>query len=279
MQAVTLSLRKHAKIWQTGPLRSRLIGAAATIVVLGFIVPWPITISGPLVVAPALAIPLTAPDSGIVEQVRVREGSRVPAGAPLLHIRNLELEREMVSHQRVADSLAVRSAQARARNQAAELSLLDAARSVEEARLAGIRNRLGELAIRALSSGVVVTPRPEELAGRWVSNGEVVLQLGRPDSVEVRIVLAGAGATLVKGGQPVRLFSRATLDRPLGTRLSAVSVAANSPEGLEARVRLPTGDSWRPGMTGEASITLRRSNLWGALWWSVRRGIRSDILL
>jgi putative peptide zinc metalloprotease protein len=278
-QAVRLSLRKHGKIWQTGPLRSRLIGAAATIVVLGFIVPWPITISGPLVVAPALAIPLTAPDSGIVEQVRVREGSRVPAGAPLLHIRNLELEREMVSHQRVADSLAVRSAQARARNQAAEMSLLDAARSVEEARLAGIRNRLVELGIRALSSGVVVTRRPEELAGRWVSNGEVVLQLGQPDSVEIRIVLAGAGATLVKGGQPVRLFSRATLERPLRARLSAISVAANSPNGLEARVRLPAGDSWRPGMTGEASITLRRSNLWGALWWSVRRGIRSDILL
>jgi multidrug efflux pump subunit AcrA (membrane-fusion protein) len=277
-QAVTLSFRKHGKIWQ-GPLRSRLIGAAATIVVLGFIVPWPITISGPLVVAPALAIPLTAPDSGIVEQVRVREGSRVPAGAPLLHIRNLELEREMVSHQRVADSLAVRSSQARARNQAAEMSLLDAARSVEEARLDGIRTRLAELGIRALSNGVVVTPRPEELAGRWVSNGEVVLQLGQPDSVEVRIVLAGAGATLVKGGQPVRLLSSATLEPPLRTRLSAVSVAANSPDGLEARVRLPADDSWRPGMTGEASITLRRSNVWGALWWSVRRGIRSDILL
>jgi putative peptide zinc metalloprotease protein len=277
-QAIALSFRKHGKIWQ-GPLRSRLIGAAATIVVLGFIVPWPITISGPLVVAPALAIPLTAPDSGIVEQVRVREGSRVPAGAPLLHIRNLELEREMVSHQRVADSLAVRSSQARARNQAAEMSLLDAARSVEEARLDGIRTRLAELGIRALSNGVVVTPRPEELAGRWVSNGEVVLQLGQPDSVEVRIVLAGAGATLVKGGQPVRLLSSATLERPLRTRLSAVSVAANSPDGLEARVRLPADDSWRPGMTGEASITLRRSNVWGALWWSVRRGIRSDILL
>jgi len=248
-------------------------------VVLGFIVPWPITITGPLVVAPSLAIPLTAPDSGVVEQVRVREGSRVLAGAPLLHIRNLELEREMVSHQRIADSLAVRSAQARARNEAAEMSLLDASQSVEEATLAGIRNRLAELGIRALSSGVVVTPRPEELAGRWVSNGEVVLQLGQPDSVEVRILLAGAGATLVKGGQPVRLLSRATLAQPLQTRLSAVSVAANSPAGLEARVRLPAGDSWRPGMTGEASITLRRSNLWGALWWSVRRGIRSDILL
>jgi hypothetical protein len=95
----------------------------------------------------------------------------------------------------------------------------------------------------------------------------------------VRIALAGAGATLVQPGQPVRLLSRATLEPPRQARLSAVSVAANSPEGLEARVRLPASHSWRPGMTGQASITLRRSNLWGALWWSVRRGIRSDILL
>jgi hypothetical protein len=112
-----------------------------------------------------------------------------------------------------------------------------------------------------------------------VSSGEVVLQLGQPDSVEVRIALRGAGATLVQAGQSVRLLSRATLASPLRTHLAAVSVAANSPAGLEARVRLPASEAWRPGMSGEASITLRRSNIWGALWWGIRRGIRSDILL
>jgi multidrug efflux pump subunit AcrA (membrane-fusion protein) len=273
------ALRTHGAIWRTNRLRFRLGATLAAIVLLGILLPWPITVSAPLVVAPSLSIPLTAPDSGMVERVQVREGTRVPAGAPLLHIRNLELERQMVSHQRVADSLAIRSAEARARNQAAEVSLIDAARAVEEARAAGLRGRVAALGIRALSSGVVVTPRPEELAGRWVSNGEVVLRLGQPDSVEVRISLTGAGATLVKPGQPVRLLSRATLDRPLGAQLSAVSVAANSPETLEARVRLAAGDSWRPGMTGEASITIRRSNVWGALWWRVRRGIRTDLLL
>ena len=279
VKTVALAVRRHLPGWQAGPLKARLIGGAAILLLLGFVVPWPVRISGPLVVAPALAIPLTAPDSGIVEQVRVREGSRVPAGAPLLHIRNLQLEREMVAHQRAADSLRIRSAQARARNQIAELSLVDAAFSGEEARLAGLRNRLAELGIRALSSGVVVTARPEELAGRWVSSGEVVLQLGQPDSVEVRIALRGAGATLVQAGQSVRLLSRATLASPLRTHLAAVSVAANSPAGLEARVRLPASEAWRPGMSGEASITLRRSNIWGALWWGIRRGIRSDILL
>jgi hypothetical protein len=32
-------------------------------------------------------------------------------------------------------------------------------------------------------------------------------------------------------------------------------------------------------MRGEASVTLRSSNIWGALWWSIRRGIRTDLLL
>jgi hypothetical protein len=32
-------------------------------------------------------------------------------------------------------------------------------------------------------------------------------------------------------------------------------------------------------MTGQASITVRSSNAWGALWWRLRRAVRTDILL
>jgi putative peptide zinc metalloprotease protein len=272
------AVRTHGSAWRTGPVRARLTMAAAAMVVLGFLIPWPITITGPLVVAPALAIPLTAPDSGIVEQVRVREGTQVQAGAPVLRIRNLELQREMVAQQRIADSLALRSAQAQAGNRS-DVALLESMRSIEEARLAGLRKRVNELGIRALGQGVVVTSRPEELAGQWVSEGQIILQLGQPDSVEARIALSGAGTSLVHKGQPVRLLSLATFEAPLGARVSGVSVAGNSPTSLEARVRLPAADSWRPGMTGEASITIRKSNMWGALWWGIRRRIRSDILL
>ena len=31
--------------------------------------------------------------------------------------------------------------------------------------------------------------------------------------------------------------------------------------------------------TGEARITLRDSNIWGALWWAIRSRIRTDVLL
>jgi hypothetical protein len=58
-----------------------------------------------------------------------------------------------------------------------------------------------------------------------------------------------------------------------------VSPAAEAGGGVEARVRLPAGPAWRAGVTGEASVRLRRSNLLGALWWGVRQRVRQDILL
>jgi hypothetical protein len=135
------------------------------------------------------------------------------------------------------------------------------------------------LDLRALGSGVVVTRRPEELAGRWVSRGELLLVLGRPDSLELRIALSGAGATLVRVGQPVRLLSDGLMGPSMSAQVTDISAAGGSGKALEARVRLIGSERWRPGMTGRARVRLRDSNLWGALWWGIRRGIRSDILL
>jgi len=273
-----LALRRFRPTWQSR-WRRRLILGVPAFLLLGALVPWRITVTGPFSTAPVLSIPLVAPDSGIIQRVQVLEGSRVTAGAPLLQIRNLELERELVASRRVSDSLAARSAQARGQGRLADLALLETTRAVESARLTGLRERSEALRIRALGSGVVVTPRPQELTGRWVANGETVLHLGQTDSVEVRIALSGAGGTLVRPGYPVRLLSHASLDSPVKGQVAAISPAASSPNVIEARLRLPAGTSWRPGMTGQASVTVRRSNLWGGLWWAIRRGIRSDILL
>lgn len=279
IQTARTALRQHRAHWREGPPRRRIIIGGAAFILLGVVIPWPITITGPFVAAPVLSIPHTAPDSGIIQRVQVREGTRVTAGRPLLRIRNLELERELAVSRRITDSLALRSTQARGRNRFSEVAQFDAAHSVEEARRAGLQQRVEALHIRALGTGVVVTPRPEELIGRWVSNGEIVLQLGRSDSVEIRIALRGAGGTLVRAGYPVRLLQDATMHAPVSARVANVAAAIDSGQTLTARLRLPAGASWRPGMTGRARITLQRSNVWGAVWWAIRRGVRSDILL
>ena len=278
LRTVGMALRQHRAAWREGHWRRRFSIAVPAILVFGALLPWPITITGPVVAAPVLSMALAAPDSGIIQRVQVLEGTRVAAGAPLVQIRNRQLERELLASRRVNDSLAARSAQARSHGRFAEAAEIDAERSSEEARLAGLRLRVEALRIRALGAGTVITARPEELVGRWVANGATVLQVGEFDSVEIRIALEGAGGTLIRQGSPARLLADATLAAPVSAVVTSISATA-TPTTVEARLRLPALGTWRPGMTGRARVTVRNSNLWGALWWSIRRGIRSDILL
>jgi putative peptide zinc metalloprotease protein len=276
---VWAALREKRSFWRQASIRRRLQAIGLGVVLLGAVVPWPITVSAPFRVVPALSIPLTAPDSGFVDQVLVREGTRTLAAAPLVRIRNLELEREAAESRRISDSLTIRLAQARAGGRTGEVAQLDLTKATEEAKVAGLRERIASLEIRAPSSAVVLTPRADELKGHWFSRGAVVLELGQPDSVELRIALSGPGAGYVQAGQSVDLLAESNLTDGVRGKLAEVSAVAGPGRSVEARLRLPADESWRPGVTGEASIRLRESNVWGALWWQARRLIRSDLFL
>jgi putative peptide zinc metalloprotease protein len=260
-------------------LRDRLLLTTLALIIIGAIIPRPITVTGPFVAVPALSVTLTAPDSGLVGRVYVREGTRVEAGMPLMQLRDLDLERAIVATSRRADSLAARVSQARAASGTGEVARLEADQATDAARLAGLSATQRDLTVRSLVPGIVVSHRPEQLIGRWVGLGERLIELGQPDSIELRIDLADAGASQVRPGQPVRLVVHAN-GRTLARQVSSVALVTSAgPGAVEARVGLHGGPGWRPGMTGEASVTLRTSNLWGALWWGVRKRVRTDLLL
>jgi multidrug efflux pump subunit AcrA (membrane-fusion protein) len=256
-----------------------VLGAAAVCVFLAGLVPWPITVTGPFVVSSDATGVLVAPDSGLVFEVLVREGSRVGTGEPLAQIRNLQLEREVAAASRAVDSLGIREAQARAQGREGEVARIAAQTRAEAVRLAGLRDRVRALTIRAPEEAVVESPRPDTLIGRTVSLGDTLFRLVGTRGVEARISLDGAGASLAREGQRVQLIAHA--DPAFRVEGPVASVAASaSPGGMvESRVRLAGGKALRPGMSGEASITLARSNAWGALWWAIRRRIRTDVLL
>ena len=263
----------------TRRLRDRVLVAGLALLVLGAVIPRPITVTGDFALAPALSVRLTAPDSGLVAGVYVRQGTRVEAGMPVVQVRDLDLERATLGLARRVDSLAARETQARAAGSATEMARLAAERAPEAARLGGMLEEQRSLMVRALVPGVVVTTRPEELTGQWVSLGQPLVEVGQPDSLEVRIALTGAGATRVRAGQPVRLVFHAD-GSALDGRITSVAQLSSAASGaVEARVGMRGSERWRPGMTGEASVTVRRSNVWGSAWWAIRRRVRTDLLL
>jgi len=255
------------------------LALAAVVLLAGALVPRPITVTGAVTLSPASRVALVSPDTGVVFEVAAREGSRVPAGAVLVRIRSLDLEHDRLGASLAADSLTLRETQARSRGDEGDAARQAALRSGSAARAAGLGRRVESMTLRAPSPGVVLTARPEELAGLWVSIGDTVLELGDPSALEARIALEGAGASLARPGQPVRLLLHAGNGIRLAGTLSSVSEAAGAGGAMEGRVSLAAMPDLRPGMTGEASVVLRDSNLWGALWWSLRGKVRSDILL
>jgi putative peptide zinc metalloprotease protein len=265
-----------AAFWRSR--RAAALTIVAVVVALGFVIRRPITVTGGFETAPASRFALVAPDSGVVFQLLALEGGVVQPGAPVIRIRNLALEREAEAAARAADSLLARESQARARGSEGEVARLAAERAVESAQSSGLRRRVDDLTLRAPVRAVVLSPRPDTLVGRRVDLGDTLLILGGADSVEIRVALDGAGAPLVRPGQPARLIRYADPHGELHATLVTVSPTAHG-GAVEGRVRLPASTACRPGMTGEASVTVREASLWGALAWSVRRRIRSDLLL
>jgi putative peptide zinc metalloprotease protein len=245
--------------------------------------PWTLTSPGEFVVGSMGAHVVSSPEPGVVTQTFVREGMRVEVGTPLLRLVNHDLERDILTVTRLVDSLALGESVARSAGRSGDASRLSAERSEAEAKLAGLERRASSLVLRASSSGIVTTPHAEELVGRLVAASDTVLTLAAVDSVEVRIALAGAGATRVQPGQVVHAISFADPGSPWTARVgdvSSVGLSAVAGEGtVEVRVRRAAGDAWRPGTRGEASVELRRSTVLGALWWNARQLVRGDLLL
>ena len=257
--------------------------ALVALVLILLLVPWTLTSSGTFVVGAVDARAVSAADSGVVAQLFVGEGMRVEAGTPLLRVVDPDLDRRALAVGRTVDSLAVAESAARAAGRAAGASRLAAQRAEAQATLAAIDRRIADLTLRATAPGIVMTPHAEELIGRRVDAGETLLTLAAPDSVELRIALAGAGATRVHAGQVVHAISYADPYTAWTSQVADVAtsgVSRASGEGVvEVRVRRAADEAWRPGAVGEASVELARSNVLGALWWNARQLLRVDLLL
>jgi hypothetical protein len=185
----------------------------------------------------------------------------------------LEHEALAAAHER--DSLVRLAVRARAAGAAGEAEALAAEVRAAVLRAGALESRIAALTLRSPAAGLVVTPRPRELAGRPAAAGAPLVEVAVEGPVEARVRLAGTGATRVAAGQRASLF-RAD-GSTTGGEVVSVASAAEPGTGGEARVRLDA--AWRVGLAGPARVTLRRTTIGGALWWKLRGLIRPDLLL
>ena len=256
------------------------VGTFVGLLLVLALLPWTLTTSGRFVVAPLSTMDVTAPDSGIVAEVLVREGVEVTTGAPLVRIIDRGLEREVLAAARAVDSLSVAMSRARAAQSSAVAERLDAERAQAVAQFAALQSRMDALVVRARWTGVVTTPRVQEIEGRRVSAGDVIMHVSSLDTLEARVALARAGASSVVPGQVVHLIAYGDAANPVDATVSGVARAGDRREGtIEVRVPVRRDSGWRAGATGEASVELRRSTALAALWWNVRQRLRNDLLI
>lgn len=166
---------RRARAWGVSALvLAPLLGALA-------LVPLPSAARVPVVVDWAALETVRAEASGYIDRVHVRPGERATAGEVIVTLRN--------------ESLVAAERAARARREAARISLTDAAargaaqRRVAEAELRRAEREAEELArqvsglrVVARRDGIVATPRSaglrmEQAVGRFVNRGEILLFL------------------------------------------------------------------------------------------------------
>ena len=231
-------------------------------------------VQGPFLLAPARIAVLRAAVPGTVASVSVREGDEVSAGTALARIRNLDLEsRSEQAHQQLTES---------------EAKLVNAVRSyrdvasAEQERQREFRNnelardQLSRLAIVSPISGTVTTPHTEDLVGRSLDAGDLVLEVADDASMKAQIYIPEFAVQDVHVGETVRLLAQGRLEPVTGvlSLLSPSSVpiadgltskeqlqGINPPRYFLGTVWLKNDGGLLPGIKGEAKVLVARRSL------------------
>lgn len=255
----------------------------------------PAAVSTEFLLEPGERAEVRAPVPGLVEEVRVREGDTVEAGAVLavLHNPNVEARATKVESEL---KLAERSlAAAQARRDLGEIQKYSRERQRLETERAEANEKRAGLILRAPLAGVVTTPQVEQRVGDYLAEGEEFAVLADRRTMRARILVRdweledvkeGARAKLNFRSYPFRRFSgtvkqimpAAALDRPVAephklerrgqelTNYFAVTLEIPNPEGV-----------LREGMTGTAKIYGRHYPLAWRAARSLWRWARSQL--
>jgi multidrug efflux pump subunit AcrA (membrane-fusion protein) len=265
----------------------QIYAVVAVALVIGLcLVRWPYRVTGTgAVFRPVALTPVRALVPGVVERLLVQEGTQVTRGMPLATLRATDL----------LSSRAVTAADANAADRSAALAASrgDAAEErLQRIRADALRQELSLLdqeveltTIRAPSSGVVLTPHVGEKLGTSLDEGDLLLTIGRTDTLELEFGVDQRYITRVEPGQEAHLRVDAIPQRTFVGRVSSIGLVpmdsgttvrypvrayVPNPDGLLK----PEGAAYARVLTEPASAMSRLVSgpvRWARLaWWKIR---------
>ena len=271
MKMLYLDKKERMRAWFT-PQRL-MIGTSVGLLVL-LVTIWPDFVQGSFVLTPSRTAVLRATVPGIVTAVSVREGEQITAGATLVQLRNLSIESRSQESERnltEANAKLVNAIRSYKEVGAAEQ---ERQHQMSDSQLA--REQLKELSIVSPISGVVETPRADDLLGRSLDEGDVVLEVADNSEMKALVYIPEFAMRDVRIGQTVRLLPEGRVAPAVGTISLLSASSAPLPEGLNTKeqlqginppqyfvgtVGLKNDGSFLPGTIGTAKVLVERRSL------------------
>ncbi|MCM3876141.1 MAG: GAF domain-containing protein, partial [Thermoanaerobaculia bacterium] len=240
------------------------VSALVALIVL-FLVPWRLRLTGAARVVPGRRASVTAGVDGIVATVVKLEGDAVVAGDVIATLED-EAYRAALAEARSALQIAS-SDLARARDAGNAAAAFDAESRRNElvARMALEDERLSRTRLVAPVAGVIVTPRIQERVGQNLAKGAELCVVADVATVTAEVAVPEEDAALLAPGQragvklhpyPTRTFQGQV------TRVGAQVREEGKDRFVVAEVALENADGLlKTGMLGQAKIVAHRSNI------------------
>jgi putative peptide zinc metalloprotease protein len=207
--------------------RSRIpLAAIAVAIVLLLVVPWSRrTIRAEATLKPSETVRLEAPEDGIVAEVLAGEGDRVEAGQPLFRVVSpaTEEERGRLTAQR--DRFLSSSTSGRAAADPGLVFQSERRASSADAALQSAESRNQDLVVRSPISGRILTHRPADLTGRFVSAGALLGEVGDCRKMTADIAVSERFLQYLRTGAPVTALVHASSWRNRQGSVAAISPA------------------------------------------------------
>lgn len=260
-------------------------GLAGLLVLLA-LVSTPTRIEESFVVEPVGRAVIRAPAGGIVDEVRVDEGSIVSEGEVVAVLGNPELSALRDLARADAAMYEREAANARQTEDLAAFQAHGAAVQEANSRLQLLESRVRSLVLRSPRGGVVSTAYLKEKEGSYLREGEEFCTVEQQDPAWLAVAVSEAEIGEIRRGVPVRLLLRAFPERPLEAKVLALSPLAVPPPETEAAaldlvspsnrirvlVEVPNSSKLlRAGMSGRIQFLTRSRTLVGKLWWHLHR--------